>query len=307
MNVMIAGGSGLIGRALTKELLEHGHQVWILSRKPDLVNGLQDSVKVIGWDGKTTQGWGQVVNKVDVIVNLAGSPLNGNGPLDIWLTKKRRELLLKSRLDSTRALLNGVREASEKPSKFIQASAVGIYGPRGDELIDESNQPGTDFLADVQVQSERASEEASKLGMRRIVIRTGLVLDKDEGAFQYFKLQFSLFAGGRMGSGEQYYSWIHIQDEAAAIRFLLENENAEDVYNLTAPNPVRNYEFSKTLGDVMGRPSLFIIPGFLLRLVLGEISAVVLDGQRVLPKRLEELGYKFQYESIRDALADVVE
>ena len=305
MKVLIAGGSGLIGQALTKELIENDHEVYILSRTSKKFDDSNDRIRMIMWDARTTDGWGKIVNEVDAIVNLAGTPLNGDGPLDIWLTKKRRIQLLTSRLDSTKALLAGVRESEKKPRVFIQASAIGYYGPRGDEQIYEMEPPGDNFLSDVQVQAERASEEAHSLGMRRIIIRTGLVLDKNEGAFQYFKLQFSLFVGGKMGSGKQYYSWIHIKDEAAAIRFLLEVDDAEGPYNLTAPNPVTNKEFAKTLGRTMRRPSFFPLPEFIMRAVLGEISTVVLDGQRVIPARLQELGFEFQYPDLFEALESV--
>lgn len=306
MKVMIAGGSGLVGRALTQELLDNGHTVYVLTRHPQKnEDSLPERVHLVAWDGKSTEGWEGYVNEVDAIVNLAGAPLNGRGPFDIWLTNERKEQLINSRLDTTNALIEGIREAEKRPTVYVQASAIGYYGPSGDEKIHEDSEAGDDYLAWVQVQTERASAEVKALGLRRVVIRTGLVLDEDEGAFQYFKLQFALFAGGRMGSGEQYYSWIHIEDEAAAIRLLLGREDASGVYNLTSPNPVKNKEFAKVLGQVMKRPSFFVIPAFLLRMVLGEISTVVLDGQRVMPKRLTELGFEFKYPDLREALKDV--
>ena len=306
MEILIAGGSGLIGQAVTDKLIKNGHRVWILTRNPANLQNDGDFVRYVLWDGKTPAGWGKIVNDMDAIVNLAGAPLNGEGPFDIWLTNKRKKLLLESRLDTTKALLDAVAEAETRPSVFLQGSAIGYYGPRGSEVIDESGSAGNDFLASVQIQAEQASERAVELGLRRIVVRTGLVLDKKEGALQYFKFQTALFAGGRMGNGKQYYSWVHIDDEAKAICFLLEHKDAAGIFNLTAPNPVTNQVFAKTIARVMRRPSFFIVPNFLLKLVLGEISTVILDGQRVLPEKLQALGYEFSYPELEQALADVV-
>ena len=306
MNILIAGGSGLIGRALIQKLSDSGHQIAILSRNPAKVPGVPESVQVIGWDSKTTAGWGAVVNQMDVIVNLAGAPLNGNGLLDIWLTERRKHDVLHSRLDAATALLDAVEQGQNRPSAFLQASAVGYYGAHGDEVIVESGDAGSDFLSSVQVQAEQVSARAANLGMRHIIFRTGLVLDGNEGALQYFKLQHALFVGGKMGSGKQYYSWIHLEDEAAALQFLIENQQASGAYNLTAPNPVTNAEFSKILGRVMKRPSYFPVPAFLLRLVLGEVSMVVLEGQRVIPDRLLNEGFEFQYANLENALQDVL-
>lgn len=305
MNILIAGGTGLIGRALTEKLIENGHQVWVLSRNARRSRSNHKKVTLLQWDAKTPDGWGEIMNSIDAVVNLAGSPLNGKGPLDIWLTKKRKALLLNSRLDSTNALLDAVEQADRKPSIFVQASAIGYYGPRGDNPIDENASLGEDFLANVQFQTEKESERAIALGMRRIVLRTGLVLDGQEGALQYFKLQTALFAGGRIGTGEQVYSWIHLEDEAAAIAFLLEQDGYSGVVNLTAPNPVTNQEFAKTLGKVMRRPSFLIIPGFVLKIILGEISTVILNGQRVVPGELLRLGYEFRFPELEPAFRDI--
>jgi uncharacterized protein (TIGR01777 family) len=306
MKILITGGTGLIGRELSKQLIENGHAVYVLSRNPNKAHELHDSVIMLAWDGKTVGAWGDYVNEIDVIVNLAGAPLNGKGPLDIWLTQKRKHELVQSRVNATNALLDCVEKADRKPLLFVQASAIGYYGPRGDELILESEPAGNDFLASVQVQSEKVSERALELGMRRIVVRTGLVLAKNEGALQYFKLQHALFAGGRIGSGKQYYSWIHLQDEAAAIRYLIEQDDASGIFNFTSPNPATNKEFSKTLGRVMNRPTFFVIPEFLIRLVLGEIADVIVEGQRVIPDQLQKFGFEFQYPELYEALEDVI-
>lgn len=306
MKILIPGGTGLIGQALTRELVSNGHTVILLSRSADKVAKISPNTQVLGWDGKTTAGWGHVINEIDAVVNLAGTPLNGNSMFDIWLTEKRKKSLLASRLDSASALIEAIQAADKKPKVFVQASAVGYYGFSGDEIIDETSPPGDGFLARVQQQNEKAIEELETMGIRCPLIRTGLVLDKTDGSLQYFLLQFSLFAGGRIGSGEQYYAWIHIRDEAAAIRFLLEDDRAAGPFNLTAPKPVKNSEFAKILGEVMHRPSFFVIPGFLMRWVLGEVSDVILKGARVVPSKLIQLGFEFQFPELGDALKDVL-
>lgn len=306
MKILIAGGTGLIGKALSDELVRHGHQVFVLSRSPANPAKAPVKVKMLSWDGKTTQGWADILNEVDAVVNLAGAPLDGNGIFNIWLTEKRKALIVSSRLDTTNALIEGIRQAENKPRVFVQGSAVGYYGFSDDEIIDETGKPGNDFFSDTQIQNEEASAVVEALGIRRVIARTGLVLDRDHGSFQYFKLQSALFVGGRMGSGEQYYSWIHIKDEAAAIRFLIEHEEARGPFNLTAPNPVKNKTFAKILGKVMRRPSFFVVPTFLMRLVLGEVAAIILEGQRAVPAKLQALGFQFQFPELEEALTDIL-
>ncbi len=306
MNILISGGSGLIGRALTKDLVDHGHNVFILSRSPEKIDNLSEDVVIMNWDSETTKGWGDTMENIDAVVNLAGSSLNGNGPLDIWLTQKRKKLLLNSRLNASGALVEAIRQSKNKPKVFIQASAVGYYGPQGDEWIEETHPPGDDFLAKVQRQSEKSTEVLETMGIRRVIIRTGLVFANQGSSLEYFLLQFRLFAGGRIGTGKQFYSWIHIQDEVAAIRFLIEHKDASGAFNLVSPNPARNQDFATILGKVMKRPSFFVIPGFLMKLVLGEVSTVILDGQRVSSKKLERHGFSFKFPGLREALEDVI-
>jgi len=306
MKILISGGTGLIGTALTGQLVRNGHYVFILSRSPEKIGKTLENVRTLKWDAKTSAGWADSLEPIDAVVNLAGYPLNGVHPLDIWLTKRRRIQLLSSRLDAANALVEWIRKTEHKPKVFIQASAIGYYGPQGNQVVDEHHPPGTDFLARVQVEAEKSTEILEAMGVRRVIARTGLVLAEKGSALEYFKLQFRLFAGGRMGSGRHYYSWIHIRDEVAAIQFLIENEAASGAYNLTSPHPATNLEFAKTLGRVMRRPSSFIIPAFALRLALGEVSTVVLDGQRTTSKKLEDLGFTFSFPNLESALSDVL-
>lgn len=306
MKILIAGGSGLVGQALTRELVEHGHEVMILSRSLRKPKGMSPSVQLLNWDGKTAAGWGDKLNEIDAVVNLAGAPLDGKNIFDIWLTEKRKEIIISSRLDTTKALIEGIRQAEKKPKVYVQGSAVGIYGFAADEIIDENSSLGNDFFSETQILNEQASVEVEALGLRRVLIRTGLVLDGTDGSFQYFKFQTAMFVGGRMGSGEQYYSWIHIRDEAAAIRFLIENEDAKGPFNLTAPNPVKNKVFAKIVAKVMHRPSFFVVPAFLMRLVLGEVAAIILEGQRAVPAKLLALGFEFRFPELKRALEDIL-
>jgi ligand-binding SRPBCC domain-containing protein len=202
-------------------------------------------------------------------------------------------------------VVDAIKAAEIKPKVLIQSSAIGIYGPSEDEFVTEENTKGDDFLAGVAQRWEDATRGAEALGVRRVIIRTGLVLSAKGGVFPLLKLPFAFFLGGPLGNGRQYYSWIHIEDEVAAIRFLLENEHARGVYNLTAPNPVTNREFSRLLGKAMHRPSFVPVPGLVMNAVLGEASTVALDGQRVLPARLLEAGFEYKYEQLRDALQDL--
>jgi len=306
MRVMITGGTGLIGRALIEALQEHDHQILVLSRNPDKYDDFPYDVEFLQWDAKTPQGWGDQINHVDAVVNLAGENLAGKGFFPSPWTPERKKRILDSRLQAGRALNAAIEAAEQKPKVLIQASAIGYYGPRGDDIITEESEPGDDFLAQTCVQWEDVTRPVEAMGVRRAIIRTGIVLSPEEGALPRLLLPHRLFVGDPFGNGEQWYSWIHIADEAAAIRFLIENEQAIGPFNLTAPHPVKNKMLSKKLGKVIGRPSWLPIPGFVMRTLFGEVATVVLDGQHVLPQKLEMLGFEFQYPTAEDALRDLL-
>lgn len=302
MKVLITGGSGLIGRALTANLVGDGHAAIILSRNPDKVTGLPVGAQTAAWDGMTTEGWGQVVSEVDAVVNLAGASIAGESPLDMRWTKKRKSLLMASRINAGKAVTKAIEAAAPKPKVLVQASAIGYYGVLEDQIVTEEYPPGSDFLAGLCVEWEQSTSAVEHLGVRRVVIRTGLVLDGDGGVFPLLKLPFVLFGGGPFGDGRQYMSWIHIKDEVRAIRFLIETETAKGVFNLAAPNPETNKDFGDVLGKVLGRPSFIPKPVFLIRPILGESSIVLLDGQRVVPHGLQQAGFEFQYPELEPAL-----
>lgn len=301
MRVIITGGTGMIGRALAAALGSAGEEVIVLSRRPGEVAGLPDGVRVVQWDAGTAEGWGSLADGAEAIVNLAGESIASGR----W-TAERKRRIQQSRVKAGRAVVQAVEAAREKPRVVIQASAVGYYGPRGDEEVTEDTPPGSDFLSQVCVDWEASTESVEALGVRRVVLRTGVVLSAAEGALPPMLLPFRFFVGGRLGSGRQWVPWIHLADEVAAIGFLLEAEAAKGVFNLAAPQPVTNAELSRLVGRVLRRPALLPAPAFALRVLLGELATVVLDGQRAVPKRLQELGFAFRYPEIEGALRDLL-
>lgn len=298
MRLVITGATGFIGRALCKAL-HKDYEVIALSRDAGRaaksVGGL---AKVIEWDGRTTGSWYKQANGAFAIINLAGE----NVASGRWNESKKAGIL-HSRLDSSKAVLDTIMQVDKKPTVVIQASAIGWYGPRQDEQLDENSTPGKGFLASVCQRIESSAEEIEGMGVRCIVIRTGIVLGSDGGAFARLVKPFRFYLGGYLGSGRQWFSWIHLDDEIAAIKFLLENEHLKGVFNLTAPQPVTMKEFCKILGKVLHRPAWLNVPAFAARLAFGEMAdEMLLSGQKVLPKRLLNTGFNFQYTNVEQAL-----
>ena len=300
MKVLIAGGTGLIGKALALALTESGNQVWVLSRSPERAQ-MTARVQVTAWDGKSPQGWGQLINEMDAIINLAGASIGTQR----W-TENRKDEIRESRLNAGQAIVDAVKMASKVPRLLVQASAVGYYGTSSDLPLDEVSPAGSDFLSKICVEWEASTRPVEELGVRRVVIRTGVVLDRHEGALARILLPFYLFAGGPLGSGRQWLPWIHIKDEVDAIRFLMADETASGVFNLTAPQPLINADFGKKIARVLKRPYWLPAPAFVLRFLLGEMSLLVLEGQRPLPRRLQAAGYQFHYEEAEKALRDLL-
>ena len=304
--IIIAGGSGLIGTALTSELRQDNHEVVILSRNPEHAVRVDDGVKIFAWDGMTQQGWGKLVDGADAVVNLAGANLAGEGFFPARWTQERKQNIKQSRLNALTAITEAIDSASEKPKVLIQSSAIGYYGPLGDQRVDESGPVGKDYMARLLQEVEQATKDVEQMGVRRVVIRTGVVLTNQGGALSRLLLPFKLFAGGPLGNGRQVLSWIHIQDEVKAIRYLIGNSDTGGVYNLTAPNPVTNAEMGKAIAKVMRRPYYLPVPGFAMRLLFGEVATVVLDGQWVIPSRLLESGFEFDFPKIDMALENIL-
>jgi uncharacterized protein (TIGR01777 family) len=259
-----------------------------------------EGISVVGWDASTAQGWGALADGADAIVNLAGATLSKR-----W-TPRYKQVIRDSRLNAGLAVVEAVRSARDRPHALVQAAGVSLYGSRGDEPVTESERAAETFLGRTAVAWEASTAEAESLGMRRTVIRSAPVLSSEGGVFPLMALPFRFFVGGPLGSGKQWLPWIHIEDEIRAIRFLIENEAASGAFNLVAPETVTYAEFSTALGRVMHRPAHFQVPSFVLRLVLGEMSTVVLDGQRAVPSKLGALGFGFRYPALEPALRDLL-
>jgi uncharacterized protein len=301
MRIVITGGTGLIGSALARDLGEAGHEVIVLTREPAKAS-LPPNTRAVEWDARTAAGWGALLDGDTAIVNLAGESI-GTGR---WTAAKKRRIR-ESRVDAGKAVLAAIRQAAGKPRVLLQGSAVGYYGRSGDAVATEAHPPGEDFLAQVCVDWEASTAEAEPLGVRRAVLRTGVVLSDAGGALPRMALPFRLLAGGPLGNGRQWFPWIHIADEVAAIRFLLEHEDARGPFNLTAPRPLTNRDFSRVLGRALHRPSLMPAPSVALRLVLGEMADMLLYGQRAVPHRLLEHGYVFRHPDPLGALRDLLD
>lgn len=306
MKIIIPGGSGMVGSLAAASFARDGHTVIILSRSPEAAKqGLTQSgvgnIQVRGWDAATAQGWGELVDGDTAIVNLVGENLAGGR----W-TAAQKKRILESRVKAGQAIVQAVEQAAQKPAVVLQVSGVGYYGPSEGELITEASPPGNDFPAEVCQAWEAASAPVEALGVRRVVMRTGVVLSTRGGALPRMLLPFQFMIGGPLGDGRQWLSWIHELDQVASFKYFIDNPASKGVYNVTSPNPVTNRDFSKAIGQAMGRPSWIPAPAFAIRLLFGEMATVVLDGQRVIPERLNQEGFKFQYPEPLAALRQVL-
>jgi uncharacterized protein (TIGR01777 family) len=290
MRIVIAGGTGLLGTALVRELTRDGVTVTVLTRRPR-------QPQQVRWDpyGSAASEWAHALDGADAVVNLVGASINKR-----WTTAYKRELW-DSRVRATRTLVAAIKSVRRVPPVFVSGSAVGIYGDRGDEPVTEQTPPGSDFLGSLAAQWENEAL-AARPAARVVVVRSGIVLDRDAGALPRMALPFRLFAGGRLGSGRQYISWIHRNDWTGIVRWSLANEAVTGPVNATAPNPVTNLEFAQTLGRVLRRPAIVPAPAFALRLALGEMADVILGGQRVLPAKAQSLNFTFRYPLLDGAL-----
>lgn len=306
MRILITGGTGLIGTPLSQQLAASGHEVIVLSRNPGKYT-LPAGVTAVAWDGRTSSGWAHLADGAGAIINLAGESIGGSGfPPPRW-TAARKQRILQSRLDAGQAVAAAVQAAAVKPGVVVQMSGIDYYGNvPGETVVTETSPKGSGFLSDVAEQWEGATAVVETCGVRRLVLRTGIVLSLDGGALPQTMLPYRFFAGGPLGNGKQWWPWIHLTDVVGAIQFLVEHENARGVCNVCAPNPLRQKEFGRVLGQVMGRPSLIPAPAFALKLMLGEIAAMVLDGRRAVPTRLQEMAFTFQYPEAREALLDLL-
>lgn len=292
MRIVIAGGTGFLGTALIRAFRADGHRVLVLSRRPR-----HGDDRAWSPGDPSARSWMSVVDGADAVINLAGESIATRR----W-TDARKRALRESRVNATTALVDAIEAARQRPAVFLSASAIGIYGDRGDEPLTEDSAAGADFLAGICLEWERLAQRAAAAS-RVVLLRTGLVLDRSGGALPPLALPFRLFVGGPVGSGRQYMSWIHLDDWVGLVTWALTTNIVSGPLNLTAPAPVTNADFGRALGHALGRPSFMPTPAFALRLALGEMAdALILGGQRVLPAKAEGMGYQFRYPQLEGAL-----
>ena len=301
MKILVSGSSGMVGTALVSSLAGAGHTVCRLVRPQSAPGEGPKDGFAVSWNPATGELGGAGVGP-DAVVNLAGASIADGR----WSTR-RKELLRSSRIDTTRALVNALAKMSIRPSVFVSASAIGIYGDRADEMLTEESKPGTDFLAGLARDWEAEALKAEALGIRVVLVRIGIILARQGGALPKMLTPFKLGAGGRLGNGKQWMSWIALEDVVGALRMAVESSSARGAINFVAPNAVQNSEFTKVLAKTVRRPALFPAPAFALRLALGEMAdALLLSSQRVVPQRLEKLGYRFLQPDLPSALAAIL-
>jgi hypothetical protein len=299
MKVFMTGGTGFVGTYLSRELARAGHAVTILSRRPQDPAAAPAGVSFLTGDPNREGPWMAAVTEHDWIINLAGASI-----FTRW-SKDHKKEIFDSRVLTTRNLVTALA-AGDRRQLFCSTSAVGYYGPRGEEELTEDSAPDAGFLGDLAKAWEAEALKAQDIGVRVVITRFGIVLGRDGGALAQMVPMFLKFVGGPIGSGEQWFSWIHQDDHARAFQFIQGNPGISGPVNFTAPNPVRNRELARALGRALHRPSFMPAPEFMLRLVLGEFAETLLTGQRVLPKRLLDAGFSFNFPTIETALADLL-
>lgn len=292
--IFIAGGSGFIGTGISKALTKSEYEVILISRRDLSENQLRYASSSAKWDELKSDHF----ENVKAVINLAGAPISKR-----W-TNTYKEKIIKSRTETTDKLVNLIRNTKTPPQVFINASAVGYYGDRGNEPLTENSAPGDGFLAEVCKKWESAADNASDK-TRTVINRIGVVLDKNEGALSKMLPPFEFFIGGPLGSGKQYFPWVHIKDLVGLFVFAIENDRVRGAVNCSSPNPVTMNEFAKTLGDTLNKPSFFKVPEFVLNIILGESSEMITNSQKVIPEKAQKSGYEFSYTSLKESLKNI--
>jgi uncharacterized protein len=325
--VVVAGATGMIGRALCKQLISRGYQVVVFSRDPQKARQtVPGAAEYLAWQPSQSGPWASMIDGAHAVINLAGASLFGRR----WSAAYKREII-DSRVIGARGLVQAMAQAQQRPNVFIGGSAVGYYGPSGDQKLDESAPPGGDFLArEVCVPWEREGAKAEELGIRTVIFRSGVVIDgegrmtlpidlrgasltrpgvvlkTEDGAFPLLVMPFYFFAGGPILPGTQWFSWIHLDDTIGLLMLALEGERVRGPLNASAPEAQTNREFARAIGRVMGRPAWLPVPGFAMKLLLGEMADMITTGQRVTPKKAQELGYQFKYPRSEQAIRQIL-
>lgn len=300
--IIVTGATGLIGGELCNALVSRGNEVTIFTRNIESAkNVLGEKFNYVKWNYRNPAEWQKSLLDKDAVIHLAGANLFAKR----WTENYKKEIL-ESRRISTKNLVAGLKNSGSKVKVFICSSGVGYYGSRGDETLTENATAGNDFIADVVTKWEGEAAEASAFGVRTAMLRQGIVLSKKGGALTKFLPPFKFFIGGALGNGRQFFPWIHIDDLIAICLFILDNEKVSGAVNTVSPQTIRMQDFAKALGKVLKRPSLFNVPKFALRMLLGEAASTILSSQRVMPKKLIKLGFKFKFENLEDALKDLL-
>lgn len=302
MNIVIAGGTGFVGRALCMALSQEGHKVSILTRNSGgAARLLGNNMLPVEWNGRDPGPWERALDGADAVINLAGAPI-----ADARWTDARKQILTDSRVFTTRLLVRALSLRSSRPATLISASGIGYYGPSDDRLLDEGAARGTGFLADLCLAWEAEAMNAAEFGTRVVILRTGMVLEADGGALAKMLLPFRLFTGGPIMPGTQWVSWIHRNDHIGLIQWALADNHVSGPLNAVAPEPVTMKTFCEVLGRVLHRPSWLPVPGFALNMLLGELGTLMTTGQRVIPKKAMAGGYTFRYPTLESALRAVL-
>ena len=301
MRIILAGATGFIGSGLREGLVEKGHEVVILTRQMSKENQPGVRTRYRYWNPPGTGTWEKEVDGMDAVINLAGESITKR-----W-TPEQKKNIAASRTGTTQALVRAVQKARKRPLFFLNASAVGFYGHHLNEELTEESPAGNDFLANTCRAWEQEVLKAEGLVPRVIRLRLGIVLEKQGGALAKMLPPFRLGLGGPIGTGRQWMSWVHREDVIGLILYCLEKNETNGVYNVTAPHPVTMREFAETLGHVLHRPAVFPVPGFLLKLLMGEMSGMILNGQKVLPKRAQSAGYSFKFPKLEPALKEILQ
>ncbi len=300
MNILITGGTGFVGKHLTRLLTEQQHDVYILTRhKPESQD--EPSVHYVEWLNDTSDPLSELPH-IEMVYNLAGASINGGR----W-TSKQKEKILQSRLNATHTLIKMFKEMPHKPSVLVNASAVGYYGTSEKRVFTEiASYDPKEFLADVSHQWEQAALKAETMNIRTVLVRFGIVLGEENGVLPRMLLPYKFYCGGTIGSGDQWMSWIHINDLCRLLYFTAEHQSIAGPVNATAPFPVTMKTFGETLGEVLGKPHWLKVPSFVIKIALGEMSSLLLEGQNVIPKKASEGGFTFQYPRLDNALASLL-